>query len=201
MARILVRARAGEATSRPLVERPTITDQEPTAASGHGQALRPSTSNPSDCCWGLFRSVRAAAASWRWAGGCGLVAGGAVSGWAVAEGAAGAEELFEYVEGFLVDAVPAPGTAAFADEDAGLDEDFEVVAEAGLGHVELVGEVAEAGFAAGGLADEADELHSDGVGEGLEQAGGVVVVEGVLAGGRVSQSDHPVPSLLLVRRS
>lgn len=52
-------------------------------------------------------------------------------------------------EWFGDEAVPAPRAAAFAVEDAGGDEYSQVVAERGLGHVEVLGEVAEARFAAG----------------------------------------------------
>lgn len=62
--------------------------------------------------------------------------------------------------------------AAFATENSGLHKDLEVVAQRGLRHVELAGEVAEAGFLSLGPAEQADQLDTDGIAEGLEQAGG-----------------------------
>src|SRR4051812_18386442 len=119
----------------------------------------------------------------------------------VGQGAALAEQVAQSLERLGYEAVPAPGAAALACEQAGRDEDPQVVAQRRLGHVEVLGEVAEARFAAGGVPDQGHEPDPDRVGQGLEQLRGRLGL-GVRddGGGLGQQESHRLrPDVTVVR--
>jgi arsenite methyltransferase len=98
--------------------------------------------------------------------------------------ACGAEDGGEGVHGGRDEGVVGPDAALVAGEDPGVDEDFEVVGNGGLGQAEGFGEVADAGFAVFMGADHRDQSEPRRVGQGFEQPGELV---GLAGGDRLAQ--------------
>ena len=81
------------------------------------------------------------------------------------------EQGAEFAEAFGAEPEPRPLASLFAIEEAGVDQQREVMADGGLTAIERVGEIAGAHLAGGGGGDDRDEAETDGVGERFERGG------------------------------
>jgi len=75
------------------------------------------------------------------------------------------EPLFDLVDGGFGEPAGAPGSVDAADDEAGVFENFEVLGDGRLGHLEGLGEFGDGGLA---LSETGEDRAARGIGEGRE---------------------------------